>query len=66
LILGTYAENWRDQLIDGTNKNVKLTMTDVQKIRASKEPDETLADWYDVKPLTIRSVRERKTWKWVK
>lgn len=66
---GSYSENERDKLLHGTGNQgarhgmSKLTEDDVREIRASAEPQRTLARQYQVSQSNISRIKRRATWR---
>lgn len=70
LFLGTFQDNMRDMVAKGRNSDrrgelcptARLTESDIQQIRASKETQETLAERYGVARGHISQIQTRRRW----
>ena len=72
LFLGTAADNNRDMReklrhVRGDRvRGSRLTPQQAAEIRASDEPRSVLAERYGVSGTSIRNIKARKTWAWIK
>jgi hypothetical protein len=69
---GTQAENMADSVADGTRCRgerqhaSKLTEDDVRMIRSSTASAKSLGELLDIHEDTVRTIRNRKSWAWLK
>ena len=72
LAWATTSQNQRDRVRHGTSNRgercgtAKLGRQQVQKIRRSIESSSTLAERYGVSARTIRDIKSRRRWAWLK
>jgi hypothetical protein len=62
---GTQAQNIHDIVVRGRHGRTKLTLEQIDAIRASAEPNRAMADKYGVGIIAIRRARNGETWKHV-